>query len=804
MENMTKERLKVDERGSLFSRAKEWFNGALRERSEDGLALFYDLTLFAVGFLFSRCHLLFGARPLALALVAVLPVGVWSALFGVAIGSLTMGADGIIFAASATVTVFLRAALAFGDGEGRGSVFRESLLVRMSLAIIGGFLVAIYEILISSLTEASLLFGLSMIILPPILTFVFSGAFSAGIGADELIFSSDNILALAGKEEKEKYNLIFFRLSGLMLLFFVGLSLGGVDIFGISLSYVFASLITLLVAKRFGALHGLATGFVSALGISGTLSVSFALAGLCAGIMFGFGTGYALIAGGAALCAWSSYAGGLSGFLSTMPEYVIASSLAIPILKSVGKSTPITQSTADPATTSEDMVGTMALAYQNKYSGCVDSLECALSGMSAVMRDFEQSTDALLSPDDYREIVTRVAERFCLGCGEESLCTRESIRPAIKNADIISKKLAAGQKISDTDINTDTEFCQISGEIAEAINAEVAKREAQGFYHQSCNSADEYELICRLLNSARLTDDAERTVDDSLTATLTEILERHGFTGGTIRAFGERRRHFLVAGEDSDGSKITSPDLRRDIEAALGIRLGPAEFFRREKMVLMECEVRPKLSVQIATAARAGDENEVSGDTISSLESSDDRFFALISDGMGSGEVAKKTSEFVSRFLSAALVAGASKEILLHILNHAIRARREECSATVDLFELDLLSGEATILKSGAAPSYVKRGSSIFRIRSQTAPIGLLSSIDSEKIKVEVRPGDYVVMLSDGIADSMEDAPWLLLMLGESAPENLTEYADKILSEAQKNAKTGDDMSVIVMKIDEA
>ena len=128
---------------------------------------------------------------------------------------------------------------------------------------------------------------------------------------------------------------------------------------------------------------------------------------------------------------------------------------------------------------------------------------------------------------------------------------------------------------------------------------------------------------------------------------------------------------------------------------------------------------------------------------------------------------------------------------------------REECSSTVDLFELDLLSGEATFLKSGAAPSFVKRDNSIFRIRSQTAPIGLLGSIDTEKIKVEVRPGDYVIMLSDGIVDALEDAPWLLVMLGENPPSNLYEYAKKILDGAKEHTKANDDMSVAVIKIEE-
>lgn len=790
---------------SFFGKIGTLFDGERQKRKEDGRALALDLIIFSVGFVLSRCHLLFGARPLGIAFLATLPFGVWPSLFGAALGALTLGVDGIIFAGAAAITVFLRAALSMG-GKTSGindTLFKESLLLRMSVSIIGGFLTAVYEVLVSGFGERSLLFGLSMIILPPALVFVFSGCFSTGFSLKDIFDGDTDALSFSGKSERARYNIIFFQMSSLSLLFFISLSLSSVNIFGISFSYLFSSVITLLVAKRFGAILGLATGFITTLAISGTLSVSFALAGLAAGVMFSFGTGYALISGGIALAAWSAYSSSLSGFLSTLPEYVIAASISLPMLKKIGRE--ITkEEPCDSGQSSEDMVGTMALAYQNRYSGCLDALELALTSLSGIIRGYLRNGSGFLSHDEYRCAVISVAERYCRECTGAGLCSKEGIRPCIKNADKIADKLAEGNKITSDDVNTDTEFCQMAAEVADAISRECAMREEESYRINNSDSiADEYELIARLINSARASDDAERAVDDSLTDTLGELFRESGFENGTIRVFGERRRHFILAGEDEDGSKITSKELRRGIESALGVKLAAPEYFRRDKMVLMECGIERAFSVEIAAAQIAGKSGEISGDAVASFESGDDRFFALISDGMGSGEVARETSEFVTKFMRASLGIGAAKETVLHMLNHTIRNQREECSATVDLFDLDLLTGEAVFIKSGAAPSYVKRESSIFRIRSQTAPIGLLGSIDTEKIKVEVRPGDYVIMLSDGVADSMEDAPWLLVMLGDAPKKNPKEYAEAILAEAQKNAKTGDDMSVVVIKINE-
>ena len=169
------------------------------------------------------------------------------------------------------------------------------------------------------------------------------------------------------------------------------------------------------------------------------------------------------------------------------------------------------------------------------------------------------------------------------------------------------------------------------------------------------------------------------------------------------------------------------------------------------------------------------------------LEVSEDHFYTS----------ALATADFLSRILNSSCTKGTA----FHLLNHIIRNRGAECSATVDLFEFDLLSGEAIFFKCGAAPSYVKRGGSLFRVRSETAPIGLMKSIDAERIRVEIKSGDYVVMLSDGVSQTLDDAVWLLEILNKEAKRDVKEYAEYILSEAKKHTKGFDDMSVSVARV---
>ena len=134
-------------------------------------------------------------------------------------------------------------------------------------------------------------------------------------------------------------------------------------------------------------------------------------------------------------------------------------------------------------------------------------------------------------------------------------------------------------------------------------------------------------------------------------------------------------------------------------------------------------------------------------------------------------------------------------------LRHKGGGSFHECSATVDLMELDLLDSRATFYKCGAAPTYVLREGSLIKLRSGTVPLGILQEAEIKKIGFEVSVGDTVVMVSDGITGGKEECPWLYDMLQKVSPTEAVEVlADRILKRASMEAY-GDDMSVAVIRI---
>jgi hypothetical protein len=423
----------------------------------------------------------------------------------------------------------------------------------MAVSVIGGFITSIYEFVLSGVSDASLLFLLSMIILTPAAVFAFSGLFLGEITPAELL-SRSNFPSLKTRLGG-RYERMLFASSAVFLLFLINLSLLGVDFAGISLPLIFSALVTLFITKTFGTAVGVGVGFLITLGVAGPYSVSFALLGLGAGVMFDFGNGYAVIMGGIALSSWSIYYAGLTGFLTTLPEYLIAVSLALPFL---GKARPTESGEEDVSSADEakEMVNTVEEAYRNRYAGRLDSFSTVLLELAEHIRA-SSLHPMKLDREEYRNIVLDISERLCSECTGKTLCISEGIHPSVTNAEIIADKLFEKKKILPSDVNTDTEFCQIAGIVAESINCEVSRIEQEGYKKaDSRDRAEEYALMAEIIEGIRARDEGERALNSALSEKLGKVLEKHGLKGGVIRVVGKRKKHFILACEDADGKKI--------------------------------------------------------------------------------------------------------------------------------------------------------------------------------------------------------------------------------------------------------
>ncbi|MEI3153474.1 MAG: SpoIIE family protein phosphatase [Eubacteriales bacterium] len=154
-------------------------------------------------------------------------------------------------------------------------------------------------------------------------------------------------------------------------------------------------------------------------------------------------------------------------------------------------------------------------------------------------------------------------------------------------------------------------------------------------------------------------------------------------------------------------------------------------------------------------------------------------------------------------FLEKMLACGNDKTTTLEMLNMFLKNRGAECFATIDLLEIDMHTGTASFIKSGAAPSYIVRGGNLFRIASGTLPVGILSDISAEVTEFGLEKGDVIVMVSDGICGDPElDSTWLCDYLTKEMTDDLALTAEKIMLRAKKENKRSDDMTVELLRIE--
>jgi len=775
------------------TRIRSFFDGVRRSvrreverRRGERTALVIDVAVFLFSFFLSRRHIAFGAYPLGTALVAVLPSRVWLSLVGVLVGSFSLGKGGVIHAIIALVVVFLRIIISSsqgGEGSARGAIFGEPYVMRVASAAIGAFVGALYEVLLSSFSLSSVLSGCCGVVLTVVASFLYFGVIASDVSAADLLSGTKNIFA-SPKTERERYSQYIFQISALAFLFLLTLSLEEYDFFGISLAYIFAGALTLLVARRFGAIRGMAVGFVSCVGIGSTEAVGFALVGLLSGLLFNIGLAYALLGGAVVLGGWCAYAGGLTAFLGTIPEYGVSAMLLSPYLKGAKReeSREVIDTDMQKA---EELVAT-AVAKEQKRRLFGAEVEEALMLAASAIKEYGEGWGRV-EFDEYRNIVIGVTAGI-------------SPTPCDENIDILATKLYKSAPVSPSDVK------RLFGDGVDGDALLRRLRLLTAKYEGECAEdggllpiIKEYELISRMLSARRATLEGEQREDAELSARLTAALASVGFPTGCARVFGERVRTVIAAARDEGDGRIASDEVVNALSLALGRPLSAPECYKRGDIALIVCTSRATLSVDFAVRGVCAGGSAVSGDVATFFERSGN-FYSLLSDGMGTGEAAHRTASFVTSYLSGLVTPEAAVNIPLSALNQIMRHKGEEYTATVDLFSLDLYSGEASFTKSGAAASYIKSGENLTRFRSTTPPIGLLSAVEADDIRTRVSQGDVVVMLTDGVGELPEDMPRLIDFLSRPTEHTAAEYAELLL-EIAKGGQACDDITVAVAKI---
>ncbi len=801
------------------------------------------LLMFSFAFTVAGCALFPGTFPLGIAAVAASTgtLAVLSTLAGALVGSTRIPAVGGAYALILTTLALGRVAASVylsSDGEAveatdkkkrgvlrhflerftrsprgtlqalreasgnlSGTVLRENLKIRLALGGVAALLSGAWSVVEGGYAYYDLFGAVFSLLITPLVTYLFYVAAERNMRTSPL-----------------REIAVYFTLAAVALSL-DGMSVGGNAVF--SLGALFSVLAALLISVELGVHRGALCGLACGIVTSPLYAPAYALGALACGFTVKISQTLGVISGGAVAAAYAIHVAGLDGMTAVFPPAVVACAVLVPLVRHNVIKLP-------PTLFGESLSRTAELCSMAEVASADMRRRIARmsEGMLAVSGVLEELSAKLSKPErtEFAEIVEETFEIYCSTCRLRDRCHSGKVSKTSSVIRTMTDELSRGGAATAAAVPSSmAASCFSMGRILDEINLRAGRRIAELRQNDKLSViSTDYLLAGELISAAGRVGEEISEADCELSKALAGAFSNNNFSVAEVAVYGGRTKHIFARDIDLSAAKLGGDDIRRLIESVCGQRMSPPEFeldgavlsmrshsvpaFTCESgsdsaaasSVHMYCSVKRGCDANCAGGAVSeaddGTVGEISGDTITSFEA-DGKFYMIISDGMGSGREAALTSGVCAGLLERLISSGAELECAIKMLNGIIRSGGRECSTTVDVAEIDLYSGEARFIKSGAAPSFVLRDGGIFRLQSKTVPIGIMRALDAEMIRFDVQEGDRVVMVSDGISRSYDECPWLLDMMTSDdrvTRGGVAEAARRIVAEAAARGATDD------------
>lgn len=210
---------------------------------------------------------------------------------------------------------------------------------------------------------------------------------------------------------------------------------------------------------------------------------------------------------------------------------------------------------------------------------------------------------------------------------------------------------------------------------------------------------------------------------------------------------------------------------------------------------------QPPFTVRCETVQHIAGREQICGDSAACFRDAKGRFFAVLSDGMGTGERAALDSLMTTGLAQTLLRASLSADCTAQLINAALLLRsRQETVATLDIAEIDLYTGNVKIYKAGASFSVWQKKSSTAFIEQQSLPLGILEETDLACCELTMHEGESLFLLSDGACAVPAD---FFKHLQTDRKESLADTAEKIMNEALQCNAPGrpDDITCLALRL---
>ncbi len=422
----------------------------------------------------------------------------------------------------------------------------------------------------------------------------------------------------------------------------------------------------------------------------------------------------------------------------------------------------------------------------------------AINEVAETFDKISEKTSSALPSADFFEKAT---DRLCRSCTKRASCWDEKFHRTSAAFFVLTQLCISKGAVKEEDIPEEIfEKCPETDKIPSVFNAVYDVCKVDRLWLNRVSESRKMvsgQLFCiseRLLKSAELLSCGAK-FDSSLSSQISAALTVHMLAPKSVCAVNGSR----VDIETSHRGK-SAISTAADIVSSCA---GKPYIYLYTSGDTLHMVRAPRLKISASSSRRVPEKGNVCGDSTDFLYLKDGRFFMMISDGMGRGKKAGTDSHAALDITKKLLLSGFDTESTISMVNSVLVLKSSETAfATLDMVFIDPVRAYADFYKSGAAPSFVKRGKKVFEISSETLPAGVFDKTDVSKNSFRLSGGDIIFLASDGVITdrNREKIKDFIAKNNFSTPESA---ANELLSFAVSSDGVHDDMTVLAAFVTE-
>ena len=245
---------------------------------------------------------------------------------------------------------------------------------------------------------------------------------------------------------------------------------------------------------------------------------------------------------------------------------------------------------------------------------------------------------------------------------------------------------------------------------------------------------------------------------------------------------------------------LLNGELKRQLERIFGEPLKINIEKVRNKTLKIEVTSSRSFRVEHGVAYVGKNGNKLSGDSYLCENFQNGTTIVAISDGMGNGKLAHTESSLALRVLKCMLNFDVPVAEAIRVIADLKQENNlDERFFSLDLCMIDKEKGCAHLYKQGATSTFLLRRETVRKIEMPGLPLGAIGTTKISQMKVDLSPGDIIIMCSDGILDLFTHTNLFEKRIIQNMDVDVNKMTQDLLnySITQSHGKIIDDMMVV-------